>query len=326
MTVGRPGGDLPSPMAARALTTLVTGLFDYAGLFPPASLEMSAAAERFEKARMARESFMLGRMVCAASKLHKLSEAASVMMPGTAGTSGYREHADILEPWSVTAVIDRPLEEAFELIGAFDEHHAVEVHGLARVESIELKAKSPGFIDEALEAIPDDVTPFFEVPPAEDCRGFIAALAGNEACAKIRCGGVTPDAIPSAERIADFLIACRGAGVPFKATAGLHHPVRGERPLTYESEPPRAVMHGFLNVWMAAAMARIDDAARGELVGVLEETDADAFAFTDTEARWKGHTIDVADLARVREKFAISIGSCSFDEPVDDLKQLGLLD
>ncbi len=157
-------------MTPRALTTLVTGLFDYAGLFPPASHDMAAACEHYARARMGSHAWMLGRIVCPAGKLHKLSEAAAVLMPGTYATSGYREHADILEPWSISAVIDRPLDEALELIDAFDEHHGEEDHGLARVDSIELKATSPGMIDDAIDLIPDDMTPLFEVPTDADPR------------------------------------------------------------------------------------------------------------------------------------------------------------
>jgi hypothetical protein len=312
-------------MTPRALTTLVTGLFDYAGLFPPATHDMAAACEHYARARMGSHAWMLGRIVCPAGKLHKLSEAAAVLMPGTYATSGYREHADILEPWSISAVIDRPLEEALELIDAFDEHHGEEDHGLARVDSIELKATSPGMIDDAIDLIPDDMTPFFEVPTDADPRGFIAALAGGEACAKIRCGGVTPDAIPTSGQVADFLLACRAAGVAFKATAGLHHPLRAEQNLTYEESPPRGVMHGFVNLFMAATLVRTREASREMVLEVLEEREASRFSFTDEGAGWRGHTVEPMDLARTRESFALSIGSCSFDEPVEDLRKLGWL-
>ncbi|MBK7403964.1 MAG: hypothetical protein IPJ41_04875 [Phycisphaerales bacterium] len=312
-------------MASRALSTLVTGLFDYAGLYPPAKLAMQAAAEHYARARMGEHDWMLGRLVCPASKLHKLSEAAAVLMPGTHATSGYREHADVLDPWSISAVIDVELEEAIELIDAFDEHHGDEDHGLARVDAIELRAPTPGFIDEALELIPDDMTPYFEVPAEGDCRGFIAALAGNEASGKIRCGGVTPDAIPPSAEIAEFLLACRGAGVPFKATAGLHHPIRAEQRLTYEESSPRGTMHGFVNLFMACAFVRAREASREMVIDVLEERDAGAFRFDESGAAWRGHRVDIVDIARMRETFAISIGSCSFDEPVGGPAEAGVV-
>lgn len=312
-------------MPSRALTTLTTSLFDYAGLFPPAGLDMPKTCENYARARMGTHAWTIGRIVCPASQLHNLSEAAAVLMPGTYATSGYREHADILEPWSISAVIDGPLAESLELIDAFDEHHGVEEHGLARVDTIELKAKNPAFIDEAIDQIPDDITPFFEVPGEGDCRGFIAALAGGEAHAKIRCGGVIADAFPTSERIADFLLACRGASVAFKATAGLHHPLRAEQRLTYEPDSPCGTMHGFVNLFMAAAFVRTKEASREMVIELLEEQDASQFGFEDATARWRRQELDAVDLARTRETFALSIGSCSVDEPVADLQKLGWL-
>ncbi|MCB9844735.1 MAG: hypothetical protein H6811_01935 [Phycisphaeraceae bacterium] len=299
-------------------------LFDYAGLFPPARLFMQPAAENYARALMGSHADMLARFVCAASRLSELSDAASILMPGTHATSGYREHADF-DPWAVTAVIDAPLEESLDAIDAFNELHAAEEHGLAKVDSIELKAESPGAIDEALDAIPEDLQAFFEIPINGDCRGFVAALAGNEAFAKIRCGGVTPIAFPTSAQIADFLVACRLAGVAYKATAGLHHPVRAEHRLTYDPDPPRGVMHGFVNLLLASALAHTTEVPREVLVEVLEETDAAAFALGSDSARWRDHEFDSTALARTRESFFLSIGSCSFDEPVEDLQQLGWL-
>ncbi|HEY6137069.1 MAG TPA: hypothetical protein VI670_04830 [Thermoanaerobaculia bacterium] len=136
--------------------------------------------------------------------------------------------------------------------------------------------------------------------------------------AKIRTGGLTPDAFPSSADIANFMRACARHGVAFKATAGLHHPVRCVRPLTYESNAPTGTMHGFVNVFMAAALLPRAEA-------VLDDGDAQAFAFDDDAASWRGHAVLTSDLARLRGEFAISFGSCSFEEPVNDLKELGWL-
>jgi len=147
---------------------------------------------------------------------------------------------------------------------------------------------------------------------------LIKDLAREGLRAKIRTGGLTPDAIPSSKAIADFLRECAQHGVAFKATAGLHHPIRCVRPLTYEPDAPRGTMHGFINLFMAAAILPHAEA-------ILEEADPKAFAFDDDTASWRGHAVLTDDLARVREEFAISFGSCSFEEPVKDLQELGWL-
>lgn len=139
--------------------------------------------------------------------------------------------------------------------------------------------------------------------------------------AKLRTGGVKPEAIAAVADVATFIVACADRRLPFKATAGLHHPVRAVHPLTYEPDAPRAVMHGFFNVFLAAAFAWHGDR---DLEPVLSETDPTAFRFDD-RAHWRDRSLDVGQLREARQQFAHAFGSCSFAEPVRDLEALGLL-
>jgi len=154
------------------------------------------------------------------------------------------------------------------------------------------------------------------------CEAPPDRIAG--AFAKIRTGGLTPDAIPSPETIADFLHRAAQTRLPFKATAGLHHPIRSLRPLTYAQDSPRAVMHGFLNVFAAAAFAW-HDTARDLLQAVLTEEDARTFQFGDDELRWRDRRLTTRQVQNARRYFAHSFGSCSFEEPIADLRELGYL-
>ena len=203
------------------------------------------------------------------------------------------------------------------------------VHGLgggAVIDTIELKAYNGREIDRLMTVVPEQLEPYFEVPIGEDPRGMIAAMAGTGARAKVRTGGVTPDAFPPAEHLARFIAACSAAEVPFKATAGLHHPVRGEFGLTYEPGCPRGVMFGFLNVFLAAAMIKTGEGSEKDAVELLTERDASSLRFVEQGVAWREKRLAAARLAMVRESFAMSFGSCSFDEPVNDLKAMGLLD
>ena len=310
---------------AQTIHTLIAGLVDYAGLFPPAALDMQPALENYTRYSVADHAPALGRFICPSKRLDELTQRGAPLMPGTYATSGYPEMADDREPWRISVIIDGPLDECLVRIDAFNEHHADRDHGLAQIDAIELKIAGSDDIDDALEYIPNDIMPFFEIPTDLDPRGPVAALAGEDAAAKIRCGGITPGAIPSIESVAAFICACNAAHVPFKATAGLHHPLRAKHPLTYEQNPPRAVMHGFVNVFLAAGMLServITDAAVGE---ILAETDPAAFAFTDDTVKWRGKSLNLVALSRARERFALSYGSCSFEEPIADLKALGWL-
>lgn len=310
---------------ARSLSTLLHGIIDYAGLFPPAKLEMGRAVETYNRARMGEQAWMLGRFVCPASRMREFSQAAAAVMPGTFATSGYREMADAGEPWRVSVLVDGTLDEALDVIDRFNEHHGREENGLAVADSLEMKVTGAGQIDPAVEKIPEDVFPFFEIPLGADCRGFVAALSGEPVGAKIRTGGTTPEAFPQLAHVAEFLQACAAADVRFKATAGLHHPVRGTFNLTYEPNCPRGVMLGFLNLFLAAALVRGERAPVGKALEVLENQDPAKFKFADEFASFGGSVVETAKIARVRESFALSFGSCSFDEPVEDLRGLGLL-
>ncbi|HST07500.1 MAG TPA: hypothetical protein VLJ83_04975, partial [Gemmatimonadaceae bacterium] len=138
--------------------------------------------------------------------------------------------------------------------------------------------------------------------------------------AKIRTGGVTPDAFPPPVAVVAFIEECLRARVPFKATAGLHHPLRGEYRLTYESGSPTWTMYGYLNVFLAAVLLHSGE-SREVALQVLEESDPASFVFSENFLTWRGRRLTSAQVRAARE-FAISFGSCSFREPIDELAAL----
>lgn len=166
-----------------------------------------------------------------------------------------------------------------------------------------------------------DVPVFAEIPRAqpwhETLTAIMSVLARAGVGAKIRCGGLTANAFPSVEEVAAFIAAAQTAGVPFKATAGLHHPVRHVDPNT------GLTMHGFLNLLAAAALAPSLQAEA--LATIVAEEDPSAFRFDDESFSWRDRRIDVATLEHTRRSGFVAYGSCSFAEPVDDLVALRIL-
>lgn len=313
-----------------SIQTLMGGLIDYAGLFPPSKLEMGKATENYAKYLRAEHAAFVGRFICPCPRLEEMSKHAAILMPGTYATSGYPEHADSIEPWQVSGIIMGDLEENLEMIYRFNEHHDDEANGLALVDAIEMRVHSADEIDDALEIIPEMIDAAFEIPQDVimhgDPRGLIAAMSGSGVLAKVRCGGIEPSMFPSCANIAEFMIACKNANVPFKCTAGLHHPIRAEHALTYEDNAPRGVMHGFINVFFAAAYVRASKKPELDTaIGILEEMNPKAFAFDEQGVTHKRTTVSTIELGQMREGFATSYGSCSVDEPVADLKAMGLL-
>lgn len=318
----------------RAVHALMSGLIDYAGLFPPAKLSMAASVEQYATYAASPESWMLGRFILPVSRIEEFRKAAATHLP-----RAHDENAP--GGWPISAIIDGDLDENLDSIFAFNHEHQNPARGLAVIDAAEIKVPFAAdgltpdaeFIDDAVERIPEEIYPFFEIPilaakpgdPVPDPRGCISALAGAESAAKVRTGGLTPESIPATRALAAFLVACHAAEVPFKATAGLHHAVRAQHPLTYEPGCPRSVMHGFLNVFTAAAMLlahRIDEPT---VQRILDETNPRRFAFSEGALTWDRLTIDTMQLERARELFALSYGSCSFTEPVEELRALGVI-
>jgi hypothetical protein len=313
-----------------SLLTFLSDLIDYAGLFPPAKLDMARAVESYNRAKMGEHEFMLGRFICPVSRLDEFSKAAAALMPGTFANSGYRTQSEGLSAWQVSALIDGDLDKNLDAIDAFNAHHSKENNGLSLIDQIELKVTDVNQIDAALDHIPEDLFAFFEFPVSVtsgigDCRGYVAALSGTGAGAKIRTGGLVSNAFPTIEEVAAFLHACSDADVPFKATAGLHHPVRAVHRLTYEKDSPTTKMHGFLNLFIAASIVKTHRPDLAVTTAILAGEEPDDFRFSNTVLGWKEHLVTVAEASVARENFALSFGSCSFDEPVADLKAMKAL-
>ena len=133
-----------------------------------------------------------------------------------------------------------------------------------------------------------------------------------------------PDAFPTTSDLLRFLRGCVRGRLPFKATAGLHHPLRAEYRLTYAPDSPTGVMFGFLNLFLATAFLRAG-LTETEAARLLEERSPDAFQIDEDGISWQGHRLDLEALRDARRLAVVSFGSCSFTEPIGDLEALHLL-
>jgi hypothetical protein len=292
----------------RPVHTLLHGAIDYAGLFPPAALDLGAAVANYASYRSGTACWALGRLIVPAARLRELEAAAAPCFP----TGVHR--------WRISALAGGELDHELDLVAAFNERHA----GQATVDTIELKASSPDAIGRALAAVDGRLGVYVEIPVSADPGDAVAALAAAGARAKVRAGGVVADAFPSPDDLFRFIQRCAAAGVPFKATAGLHHPLRGEYPLTYAPGSARGTMFGFLNVFLAAAgvsHGMPEETARALLV----ESSPGALEFDQEGVTYRGARLGDAELRHTRRSLAIAFGSCSFREPIDELRGLGLL-
>lgn len=299
--------------------TLFAELIDYAGLFPPAGLDLPTTVANYAAYVASDHAWMLGRLIVPVGRLDEFADAATGRLP-----TGEDDM-----PWMLSALLpplgEADLDRAVDDIERFNAGHSSPVRGMALIDTIETRAATASMIDHALDALPDGLVPFFEIASSGDPRGMIAALAGSPGRAKIRTGGVETTAIPPTRDVLGFILTCAAAGVPFKATAGLHHPLRAAYPLTYAADAPVGLMHGFLNVFIAAAAVRSNLIDEPDAADLLDEPEAAAFTFTDDGVAWRGLRLGNEHLALARGVLAISFGSCSFEEPVADLIRLNIL-
>jgi hypothetical protein len=214
--------------------------------------------------------------------------------------------------------------EEVETLGEFNCRHAAEDAPAAAGDVIEVKADSVEAVDRIAAAVPRYLTTYVEVPIQRDPNDLIAAIGRNGLRAKVRTGGITADAFPAPRDLVRFLRACVSAGVPFKATAGLHHPLRAAYRLTYERDSPTGTMYGYLNLFLAAAWLR-EGMSDAEAEALLQESSAEALRVTGDTIAWRGHRLDAEAVREARASGIASFGSCSFTEPVDELHALGLL-
>lgn len=325
----------------KSLKAFMNGIIDYAGLFPPADLSLDPAIRNFARYRKGRDADMLSRFIIPAGMLADLEAyrdelfregapfAFSVLGNGTEMLTDFKDE--------IQSVMD----------------HCVSFHNIhgnrVKTDMFEIKLSKEAalsgdavLIQQGLDAAAGTAgasacTPsyifyegFFEESWKNDIKAVIEAISYHNASVsgtnnykfggfKLRCGGVEAHMFPSVEQVAFSINMAREYNVAMKCTAGLHHPVR-----QYD-DSVQTKMHGFINVFGGAMLAYAHDLNDEELIEILNEEDPEQFSFTDEAFSWRDLSISTKDLEELRQVALISFGSCSFDEPLEDLKNLKLL-
>lgn len=279
-------------MTFAPLRALLDHIVDYAGTFPPASLPLTEAVAHYAREREGREAWLLGRFVVSAGSLDAIESA----LPITA------------DEYQVSVVLGADAPEQLARVKAFNERHT----GRVRVASVEFAPAPPAEIAELMRDVDGTLEAFVETPLDSHLHRRLDAVAATGAAAKVRTGGTIASAIPTSAAVADFLHASAQRNLSFKATAGLHHAIRSCYPLTYEPHSATSVMHGFLNVAVAAAVAK---------TGAAPADIRDALGAPSAKRLMAVLPQHLADTRR----FFRSFGSCSFREPADELRRLELL-
>ena len=295
------------------LRLLLEHSIDYAGLFPPAALAMRPALENYAAYRSGPDAWALGRFVVPAGRLDELESASTGILPTASD-----------EPWRLSVLIGTDPAADLRLLEELNCRHAAAGAGALVADTVEIKAERVEAVEAALAKLPRGLAAFVELPVTRDPEAALAVIARHGAGAKVRTGGVTEDAFPATDDLLRFLRAVVTSGVPFKATAGLHHPLRARYRLTYQPDSASETMFGFLNLFLAAAFMR-NGMSDGDARQLLEERDAASLGFDRNGLSWRGHRLDASHLAEARRSGLGSFGSCSFEEPIGDLTSLRFL-
>jgi hypothetical protein len=297
--VGRPAPGTPGP-PWQAASTFMRALVDDAAIFPPGNAALADAVRAHHGHRASWYGPAVGPLLVRLSDV----TALNALLDDGAGLS----IGLICPPAASPSDVERAITD-------------VQRGGRAAVRALEQPVGGPGDLSGLLAvARPHEARAWAEVPQGCTLDGSLhqrlddVGAAGPGAGAKYRTGGVTPEAFPTEQQLARFVLGCVARRLPFKLTAGLHHAVR--HTAAGQPDQPPLEQHGLLNVMTAVAAAR-DGAGEPDLVALLADRDARRVAGAVA-------ALDDATVGRVREAFS-SFGCCGVTDPLTDLVTLGLL-
>lgn len=302
-----------------SLRRLLQNPIDYAGLYPPAELGMRAALEEYGEILDSEDTWMVNRFVC---PTNRMAECLAQLEQAETST-GEAPSVDF-------AVIGTPLESGATANESLQKDIALLKPGFQKgdVSTFEIKIATGAEFDGCLGAVKKAFNWFDE----RDVEVYVELAWGpgmSEAMSKVvseidgvglkaRTGGVRPEQFPDTRTLASFITEVAGLESTFKLTAGLHSPLR-----RYDSNLS-TYQHGFLNVMVGGAIAYIQSASTDQVDEVLAIQDPSLFVFTDKTVEVLDHKLSLKDIDEFWLFFG-GFGSCSYQEPIDGLKEAGWL-
>jgi hypothetical protein len=318
-------------ICAPSLKPFLAGLIDYAGLFPPANLSLKQAYTNFRSYLNGDDSWMLARFIVPAARLSDFStELSSTSI--TESRLDFRCSvlgAAIKQSTRLEDLLATDLQSILTFRNTFGDQPTLDVFEVTLPIGVDQIDDLTGRL--AFLLTEQKLRPFFEISAQADWRTsasqVLAAihsfnqrnLPPGPAGLKLRCGGVEVRAFPTTDHVAEVILACRDYGVPLKATAGLHHPIR------HYNRAMGTRMHGFINVFGAGILAGIHDLSFSMTQEIVEEEDAKNFRFDDDVFHWRDLAATAIEIEQIRAYGLVSYGSCSFDEPREDMTSIGWL-
>lgn len=310
-----------------AIETLLTGLFDYAGMFPPASLSFDECLDMaIAHPRELKRPHMIGSdMVLSIEHLPRI-------------TSRVLEHAGFEHGRCFkVALLGAALSEQSATEGNLGKELATlrscstSQVGITsyEVKVSEVLQRAPSRLErlcvEIQGGLKDLPCIIFLEPDLggarwEEALDYVCSIAamlsegegGARIGVKLRCSG--PQAV-TLQKLSSAIAIIAAKAVHSKATAGLHHPII-ERD-RYQNE------FGFLNLSVALLLKSAfgDDFSEADTMRCLSCSEISDFEFNGA-LKFKQHAISRSEIQAIRQSLHFSIGSCSLLEPDRDLLRL----
>ena len=293
-------------------------LIDYAGLFPPAKLEIEPSLKNYAEYIKSTDKWMMSQFIIPVLRLNEIP---------TGLMKNYSKNFP-LNLSLISGDICNDIATVNKFIN-MNNNSTIFTGYESRISDLAMFSQNLLDVQELGQNQNLNFESFYEVSPNDswmnqmnEAVSIISAFnAEYEAGVgfKLRCGGIEANMFPSAESIAQAILACKDASVAMKFTAGLHHPVR------HYSESVKTKMYGFFNIFIGGMIADKFNLEADTLTTILLDENPENFTFDDNGLHWKTYSISNLEIQNYRQESFISYGSCSFNEPREDLQQLGLL-
>ena len=326
-----------------SLHPFLSDIIDYAGLYPPSELPLEEAFSKYLSHIEQKEAWMLSKFVVGTGLLSELITLidAEPESPSPFKITLVGAASDDVDGFK--KVIDNTVEAIENALASTAKKIRISTLEI-KIPSACLKEENSSYLQAAIgyavqsmaksKLLPHQI--FFEVPGFDFDIKYAKELVqgihrhnewleSNEkenysfSGFKIRCGGVEAFQFPPTDYLAEAISFSRQNDVPLKFTAGLHHPVR------HFNDSVQTKMHGFLNVFGASLLSYSKKLSEAELLEILNDENTSNFSFRKSAFSWKTHSISLEELHMFRSLSVTSFGSCSFDEPVEDLQELNLI-
>ena len=295
-------------MAQLASTHFLKHIVDYAGFFPPTQLPFEKAFANYVQYQKIETRWMLSNFICPLSKIDKL---------GTLINNHYSDLTNV-----PLVIVGSPMLDAHSLTETLKTIMSLKAPMIAKTFEFKLDTNYNSDIFKTDAPIPLFIEPNIQSEKWKShIQNIVERINQNNLNhgIKLRCGGPRKEFVPNPNKLAFAINLCTQSNIPVKFTAGLHHA------LTHFNEKMGTINYGFLNMFFGYYINMYYDIHIKELESILIDTNVKSFKFSNNSFSYKDNLIDNKKIKKTRRDLLPGFGSCRFDIPCDELKNMEII-